>query len=71
MGRSSPAYLLYSLHIAPISKTYLGELQQFHSKCTRLTTKGYYGETAERDTNINIRRKYNIPTIGSRIKHID
>ena len=60
--------LTYSLHILPISKNYSRKLQQFHSKCTRLITQGYYNSEATHVSNHDIRRKYNISTLTSRLK---
>ena len=49
--------LLYSLNIIPISPNGIKKLQQFHSKCTRIT-QGYYQSDNPQVRNEIIRQKY-------------
>ena len=60
---------LYSLHIIPICPNSINKLQQFHSKCTRIITQGYYQSDNLQVRNDITRQKYNIATIERRLKY--
>ena len=61
--------LLYGLHIIPIRKGSMDTIQQFYSKCARIIIQGYYNSENAQIRNGIIRQKYNITTIGSKLKY--
>ena len=61
--------ILFSLHIIPICNNSINKLQQFHSKCARIITKGYYQSGNPQVRNDIARQKFNIQTAKSKLKY--
>ena len=57
--------LLYSVHIHHITDQTLNKPQSFHSHCIHYIIHAKYDNNQKRDANLQIRRKYSLPTIKS------
>ena len=55
--------LIYSIHLFPISQTYINKLQAFYSKSHRRVILGRYNEANGEITNLALRRTYIITTL--------
>ena len=61
--------LTYGLHITPLKNTQISALQSFYSNCIRSLTQKRFSDLEKPTSNSDIREKFNIPTIESKLRY--